>query len=508
MKQQRNSTRLGFMLQLTARVFGALSGLVWTRLLIEAMGRPLFGLFLSFQSVMALGGLGDLGMGGAVAIQTGQKLGAGDMRGLHAFLATARAVFLLLALTAGLGFLTMSPWLPGWLKFTAMPGTGSLAILFVVGAMMAALVPLSSYVSNVNYACGNMVWPVVPALLLGQLALMAHWLVARAGGDLWVQALPYFAAAVVSLLLTWFYVRWSHPPLADLRPLQMDRRLFQGLLQKSFWAYLISLGSLIFSTTDRLLINGGFGPGEVPRYQLNNKLCELALFVILTAGYVSLPKISQWLAASNAEARVRSVQEAQRLGRFQLVFGIAAALAYLLFNDLFMRLWIPDAMSAPIAWQAAFAASLAVTAGGDMAIQLSGRISDRGLKLAGSAVGLAGLLNLGLSFASMKAGSITGIAVATVLAQTVLSLVLGRFVCGQLGLSWRRWALRSCLLPLATVGLAATARAYWAPDSWTNAAVLSAIFLTILFLSARGSGFDLAFAREELRQLRQIFGKK
>ena len=346
---------------------------------------------------------------------------------------------------------------------------------------------------------------MAPAFIATQLALAAHWLLARGGGDLWMQTVPYLAASGVTLALTWMYVRWSHPPLAELRPLRLNRRLIGGLVEKSFWAYLVSLGNLIFVTTDRLLINGGFGPGEVPRYQLNYKFCELVLFVIVTASFVSMPKITQWLAAPGAETRARAVREAQRLNRFQTLVGVAAALAYLLLNDLFMRLWVGETMRAPVAWQAAFAGTLAVTAGGDAAIQMTGRLSDRGLRLAGLAVGLTGLLNLGLSIASMKAGSITGIAAATVLAQTVLSLTLSRFVCGQLGLNWWRWALQSCLLPLAAIGLGAAARARWAPDSWANATVLAAIFSVILFAVARGSGFDLAFVHEELRQLRQIF---
>ncbi len=509
LKQQRSSTRLAFVLQTGSRVFGAVTGLLWTRLLLGAMGDTLFGYFLAYQTVVTLGGLGDLGMGGAIGLKTGQDLGRGDERGLRDFLAGARAVFLLLALTAGLGLLAAAPWLPDWLSFTATNGAGSFPMLFVVGAAIVALTPLLSYAGNLSHACGNLMWPVLPTFLLLQLTMAGHWLLARAGCALWVQALPYLVTGLATLALTWLYVRWSHPRLAEFLPLRLDRRLVRDLLEKSFWVYLCALGSMVFVTTDRLLISAGFGPAALPRYQLNYKFCELALTVIILAGFVSMPKITQWLASPAAEDRARAIKEALRLSRFQTLLGVAIALAYLLVNDVFMRLWLGEAKSellrAPVAWQMAFAGTLVVTAGADATVQLSGRIAGDGLRRAGTAIGLTGLLNLGLSYCAMKAGSITGIAVATIIAQTGLSLALCRFVCGRFGLSWWPWAWRSCILPLLAVALAGAARLRWPPDSWGNATLLAGIYAVILAVIVRGSGFDLAFLRDEWRLLCGIF---
>src|SRR6202008_436395 len=109
--------------------------LFWTPLLLGAMGKPLNGLFLSFQSVAQLGGLGDLGMGGAVAIKAGQCLGENKPEALQNFLASARTVFLLLGLMVSGSVLLLSPGLPHWLHFRAEEGAGPLPWLFAIGSI-------------------------------------------------------------------------------------------------------------------------------------------------------------------------------------------------------------------------------------------------------------------------------------------------------------------------------------------------------------------------------------
>ena len=72
LRERRNSARLAYVLALGTRVLSSLMGLIWTRLLVGAMGKELNGVYLAFQKVITLGGLGDLGMGAAVAIRAGQ----------------------------------------------------------------------------------------------------------------------------------------------------------------------------------------------------------------------------------------------------------------------------------------------------------------------------------------------------------------------------------------------------------------------------------------------------
>src|SRR5262249_11528553 len=115
--EQRNNTRLAYMLQLMTRVLSGFIGLAWFRLLNGAMGAPAYGVCLTFQKLVTLGGLGDLGMGGVIGIRTGQYLGAKKEPELLKFLATGRTIFLFLAVAAGGGVFLLSPWLSEWLHF-------------------------------------------------------------------------------------------------------------------------------------------------------------------------------------------------------------------------------------------------------------------------------------------------------------------------------------------------------------------------------------------------------
>src|SRR5271169_1670900 len=95
--EQRDTARLAYVLTLSARVLSSFLGLIWIRLLVGAMGQELNSVYLAFQKLISLGGLGDLGIGGAVSVRAGQFLGQGKEEELRRFLASARTVFLLLA---------------------------------------------------------------------------------------------------------------------------------------------------------------------------------------------------------------------------------------------------------------------------------------------------------------------------------------------------------------------------------------------------------------------------
>src|ERR1700722_10826618 len=413
--RQRNSARVAYLLYISTRLLSSAVALVWVRLLVGAMGQQLNSVYIAFQKLITLGGLGDLGMGGAVAIRTGECLGQGKEGELQQFLASARAAFLVLALIAGVTLLTLSPWLPHWLGYREVPPTGMadfstndlinlpalvarlnepsatdpvsayvgaqlspatremfsqgnvrtnaalrnlltadinrislgtnlyeqarfagiklsektlqllngpgsrdpvrlnrlllmdayprelarnhasgpLQPLFAMGALLVVGVLLSSYISNLNYGCGNVVWPVVPLFVLLQLTMLGQWLLARQEQPLWVQYIPAVLAAVAGLWLMRSYVRISHRALANLLPLALNWRMMLTLFESSFWFYLCSLGNSIYRTTDSQVINAGFRQGTLAGYEYNYKFCELVVFLVLAASLVSLPKITK-----------------------------------------------------------------------------------------------------------------------------------------------------------------------------------------------------------------------
>lgn len=508
LKDQRSSTRLGFVLQTSSRIGFALMALVWTPLLVGVMGKGLNGLFLTFQGITSLGGLGDLGMGGYVNIRTSRLLGQGKEPELCTFLASARAAFLLFAIVVGGGFAIISPGLFGWLKFFDEPAVGMVNPLIAVGVATISLLVLNSYTNNLNYGCSNITWPIMPLFVAGQLAALTHWLLAREGSPLWLQCLPYALSAAAIHLMGWGFVKASHPVLATVRPLNFSRRDLLNLAGQSLWVYLYSIPVIAHIMISRLLINGVFGPEHVPVYAYNNRLAELAMFVITSASLASMPKITQWLASPERAQRERAITELKRLNKFQTLLGAIAVLVYLHVNDSFIRFWLGADFHAPLSWQAAFAGFLGVTAGGLAGFDLAARCSEKGIRVGGSAAACSTICNLLMCGLAVHWHSILGIALAALLTQSGIVLFLGWYSSRQLGVSWWELSVKNCLLALAMVGVGLASRRLLALQMGLAIPAVMAVNLTALFLAIKVIGLNWQDFRSEWSVFLALLGRR
>ena len=508
LQRNRTSVRMAFMLRMVSMGLGSIFGLLWMRLLLHAMGDPLLGLFSNFQALTRLGNLGDFGITGALSLTAGALLGRGDEAGLRSLLASARTLFVVLACGLCALFLALSPWLPHWLNFESVGGAGSMRWLFVCGGMSMVTFIVGGYFASLNYAHGTVTWPILPTIFLAQiLAPFVHWRLALLHVPLWVQFIPYLVAGLLTIFLCWGMLKWSHPWLGDLKPMRIDFREWKNLAASSGWVYMISVGAAIYAATDRLVIGAVIGLGVIPTYQANYRACDFCLTLIVTAAFVGMPKMTQWIASPHEEDRRRLLVELRRLSIFEVVLSCGAVLGYIAFNNLFVRLWLDKAHEAPLVWQFAFAANLAVTVGGNAGIQTSMRAGGKGLKAAGLVVAATGLLNLGLSILSVKLGSITGVAAATVVAQSISSICLGMVTCRYLKLSASRWITRCWLLPLGFTVLAAALKELLPDNSLMHLGLLSVCYLGLFLVVCRLAGMNRELVQAELNQLRGLFSR-
>ncbi|HEX4265700.1 MAG TPA: oligosaccharide flippase family protein [Verrucomicrobiae bacterium] len=509
LKRNRTSARMAFLLRMIAMGVGSLFSLLWMRLLLRAMGDPLLGLFQNFQALTRLGGLGDFGITGALSLRAGTMLGSGDEKGLRSLLASARTLFLFLACGLCILFVGLSPWLPKWLNFESVSGAGSMTLLFVYGGMSLMLFIIGGYFASLNYAHATVTWPILPTVLFLQvLAPFFHWRLALLHMPLWVQLLPYLASAASLALLSWAMLKWSHPWLGDVIPLKQDRSEWKTLAGASWWMYLVSIGSVLYFTTDRLVIGAVLGTAVIPTYQANYRVCELCVTLITTAAFVGFPKVTQWIASPHEADRRRALTELNRLSVFEVVLACGAVLGYIAFNNLFVGIWLDKAHQAPLAWEFAFAFNLAVTCGGNAGIQLSMRAGDKGLRSAGLIVAGTGLLNLALSIVSVKCGSITGVAVATVIAQSISSIFLGAVTCRYLGLPVGRWMARCWLLPVAFTLTAAALKTVFPDNSLRHLSLLSTCYVGLFVVVCWLVGLNRELLRTELNQARALFSTR
>jgi O-antigen/teichoic acid export membrane protein len=503
----RSSARLAFVLRLVAMGVGSVMGFIWTPLLIRAMGDAVFGTFMSFQGALRLAGLGDFGLSGAVGVRTGQMIGRGDTDHLQPFLASARMILMLMAVALGLAICFLAPWLPHWLDFQDTSGAGSLPMLFIIGGVTMTVGMLCGYFNGLNLANATVTWPIVPVLVMTQLTMLGQWLLARAGAPLWMQSVPAMLGLAAQGLMFWWMLKITHPWLGRIFPLRVDPQVWRNLMATSGWVYLYALGHAVFSATDRLLINSGFGPEAVPPYLFNFKLCELALSVVVSASFVGQAKINMWIANPAPESQERSRQAVQRLLLFQSLLGTCFALGYLAVNNWFVKVWVGEAYQMPSMLQWAFALTLAITAGGDAGIQIAGLCGPRGLRIAGAAIGGAALVNLGLSFVAMKFGSINGIAYATVVAQSGLSLYLARFTARHLGLSFRTFAIQAWLLPVVGVALLAALHAQIGSADWRTIGILLVGAALLIVIQCRLAGVNRSVFAQEWSLIQGMLGR-
>ena len=122
----------------------------------------------------------------------------------------------------------------------------------------------------------------------------------------------FVAPAFLILLANWWMLRISHPPLSAVRPVKFAAPQLLQLGAISLWTNLGSLAYLINVTCDRIVINGAFGPGEVPGFRFNNRLCELLITFVSSASFFALPGLVLAIVVIRGIAR----RDTDKLGNF------------------------------------------------------------------------------------------------------------------------------------------------------------------------------------------------
>jgi O-antigen/teichoic acid export membrane protein len=393
--------------------------------------------------------------------------------------------------------------------FREVPGSGSLQLLFVVGGFSIGAFVLAGYFAALNYANGTVMWPIIPALIIASVvAPFLHWRLILLGAPLWGQFGAYVFTTALTGVVSWWMVKASHPWLGELRPLERNRAHWKKLTAISWWSYLASLGGVIYFISDRLVINAFIGPGIIPSYQNNYKVPELGVTLALTASAVSFPKIVRWLSSGLAADRERLLVEINRLNAFQAALGCCIALGYLALNDWFIRLWLGAEYNGPWGWQAAFACNLVLTTAGAAGMQINATCGENAVRRYGIAVGGTGLLNLGLSIVAAYFHSTTGVAVATVIAQLVLSVSANWYVAGHIGLPRMNWLLKTVFVPTAMVFVAALVRLRVAPETIPQTGILFAVYLLVFIAICGFVGLTPRLVRSEITTFRSMLGNR
>jgi len=433
-------------------VLNAVASIVLTPILLWAMGVDNYGTYMAFAAVLSVASAGEAGLGGAVGINTNRLLADSASSRFQRLHETARTAFVLITCLTAVVFVMVGLLFHGDIGFAQTPKTGPIWLLFCLGGINVVTSTMISYLSNSAYGAGTVMWSIVPLFVLSLSCTILQIGVASVADALWLIHLPSVACALLGVFVWYLIYRNSNyqfgPPIRFGWHTSERGLLFSSALFSSMFG----LANLIYTATDRIVINWAFGAKAVPAYQLNYKLVELSLSLTIMAGMVSLPKIVSGMLSKESSESARAAKSSRTLASYQGILGLTAATGYIVFNDTFIRLWVGHEMNASTWIQVAFAMYLILVSSGDIFVQLCGRLSEPGLRFAGVVVLAGGFLNLGLSvFAAYSLRWLPGVAFSTCIAQFLVCATILWRVQTVMGINYTREGVKVLLIPLGIV---------------------------------------------------------
>ncbi|MFM8457370.1 MAG: hypothetical protein ACKOB0_00270, partial [Chthoniobacterales bacterium] len=112
-----------------------------------------------------------------------------------------------------------------------------------------------------------------------------------------------------------------------------------------------------------------------------------------------------------------------------------------------------------------------------------------------------------LSLAAAAAGSIAGIAAASLLAQSALAVWMGSTVCRYLSIETWRYTARCWLLPLAVISCAGALRFFLTISNALEFLALALLYVCLFALFCRLAGLRACMVVEELQTSFNAFRK-
>lgn len=417
------------------------SSFVVLPLVLDRLGTQRFGVWATLSSLLAVGGLVDVGIRAEIIRRVARAHGADD---LAAGIRAAREGVTILAVGCVAAFLVVAvlswpivsfafPDLNGSVRQEAHGVLLGLAVVLVVSVVNGGMFAVTSGlartdVENVTTLCAGLVGAAATVLLVrgadlglwGMLGGAAANVAVLVGGQLW-------STKQIANGLRWPFVRLS-------------RRIVRGYVAVSGLLFLSQIGDVIDFQYDKVVLSKYLAPGAAGQYQLGSMLSlnlRLLALIPMTA-----------LLAGTAELSTRSSARARRLLDAATAFTYAAGgllmTGIVVFAPSFMLLWLGRGFE-----QAATAAQLLAVA---MAMNLVGApwtsyaIGRGWVRIpAASAVGNM-VTNATVSLALVRAIGFNGALYGSI-AGNVIGLLVFYFLL-------RRRARETCLRPMLRPALA------------------------------------------------------
>lgn len=473
-------------------------------LVVRTLDKELYGVWSFLNGIAAYSNLIYLGLGAAFMKYFSEAVGRRDVAQLNRLLGIACTLYSCLGAVCVIIALSISPFIP---TAFAQPLTGAVAgatqaatvllglrvmCFFVASAFSALLAShgrMDLVAATTTFTAILRTLAVVVAIRYKEpLVALAIVMVAEAALQIGIMA------ALGRLITPDVRVRWLWPTALELR----------SLYGFGFQAFFVQLAVMLIGYTDTALIGFFLGAGSVTLYALPLQLVEYSRLLINGVTLALLPELSASRARGD-HARLTEIY--LRAARVCACLAMFIGIHLIILGPAFLRIWVGEAfaVSSPAVLVflsiAAFASALST-----QVLAPFYQALDMLRVLVAILLGEA-LLNVALSIWLAQVVGLAGVALATALPACLITMVLApRYMLPLLGVGWREFAT-AVLLP-ATGVLVASVVAQTVMSIWGEpTSYLRLVLRTVASAIASLPVIVVGFPRQEWLPLVRRFGR-
>ena len=306
--------------------------------LLHSLGSRGFGLWAFAVAIAGFGGVASLGVGVATTRYVAEDLASGHPQGA---VETTRAA-LSVALGGGLLLMALCAVFASLLAGTAfvrMGAVGEVSTALVLGVALLALQEIDGVFTGALRGAQRF-----DSAAQVELSMRVAWIGAVIGAAWYTRDAIATLAVSNALGLLKAVIKGCAAQRALKGHCMIPTRSIapmQRLLRFGKWMWMQTLGGLLFSVVDRLVVGAVFGASDLARYSICMQLAQLVHGVQATA----LQPIFPWVTARLASPQPVSAAMLRRIAVFGGLACLIAPLILIVVADTVLSLWIGAAFA-------------------------------------------------------------------------------------------------------------------------------------------------------------------
>ena len=398
-------------------IISLVAGFLMTPYILGRIGPAAYGLFILVSSLVAYGGMLDLGVGGAVVKLVAEFRARRQLEEAGVLVATVVRVYMVLALSCIGITLAAAVLVPSIFNIPPSDaGTASL-IVILMGSNLALAIfstpTVSILVGLQRYDVHNVIGTM--GVLLSAIGTVI--VLALGGGVVGMVALGIPMTICMRLAGAW-YIRRVAPEVA-LRWHGASRAMTRRVASLSAAIFATQVSAPLQKQTDEIVIGAFLTISSITPYALARKLSESAFQVTNQFVRVLLPIASGYDPVADI-ARLRELYVAST--RATVAIFLSMAVALIVYGDLILSVWVgPDYSGAAPLVVILVAANLALVSAYPAGAILQGMGRFRVIAVSSLA---SGLFNLALSIMLVQWIGVTGVALGTLIPTVIEALAV------------------------------------------------------------------------------------